>query len=105
MLYEVITKTMAAEFGLKLTSYNMFKGNAFDVEDFKSTLQRVMDEQGRVLVIINDPCHNPSGYTMSGVEWDQVIDFVNELGKQGPVVILNDIVITSYSIHYTKLYE
>ena len=84
-------KTMAAEFGLGLTDYNLFKDGGFDLEDFKTTLNTVMDEQGKVLVIINDPCHNPTGYTMSGQEWDEVIEFVNELSNKGPVIILNDI--------------
>lgn len=90
-------KTMATEFGLSLTSYNMFKDNRFDIESFKDTLSTVMDEQQKVLVIINDPCHNPTGYTMSEAEWDQVIEFINVLSKKGPVVILNDIAYVDYS--------
>jgi len=89
-------KTMAAEFGINLTDYNMFKDGSFDTEDFKKTCSRVMKEQGKVLAILNDPCHNPTGYTMSGQEWDEVIEFVNELSKQGPVVILNDIAYVDY---------
>ncbi|MCK5388122.1 MAG: aminotransferase class I/II-fold pyridoxal phosphate-dependent enzyme, partial [Candidatus Izimaplasma sp.] len=57
----------------------------------------VMDKQKRVLVIINDPCHNPSGYTMTSNEWDQIISFVNELSKKGPVIILNDIAYVDYT--------
>lgn len=90
-------KTMALECNLSLTDYNMFKGNGFDIEDFKSTLTSVMKKQGRVLAIINDPCHNPSGYTMTGNEWDQVIEFINKLSKQGPVIILNDIAYADYT--------
>ena len=90
-------KTMAAEFDIKLTDYNMFKDGHFDVKDFKDTLTRVMKDQGKVLVIINDPCHNPTGYTMSGQEWDEVIEFTNELSKEGPVVILNDIAYVDFN--------
>lgn len=90
-------KTMAAEFGLTLTDYNLFKDNAFDITDFKLTLTNVMEQQGKVLVIINDPCHNPTGYTMTGNEWDQVIEFVNELSNKGPVIILNDIAYVDFN--------
>jgi len=90
-------KTMAAEFDLGLVSYNMFKDGAFDVEDFKKTLTEVMEKQGKVLVILNDPCHNPTGYTMSGHEWDQVIEFTNELSDKGPVVLLNDIAYVDFN--------
>ena len=84
-------KTMAYEHGLKLTDYNLFHDDAFDIEDFKKTLERVMDEEGKVLAILNDPCHNPTGYTMTEDEWDQVLEFVNMLSKKGPVVIIHDI--------------
>ena len=90
-------KTMAAEFGLTLTDYNMFKDGAFDLVDFKKTLSEVMEQQSKVLVIINDPCHNPTGYTMTEQEWDEVLEFVNELSKQGPVVILNDIAYVDFN--------
>ena len=90
-------KTMANEFGVTLTDYNLFKDGAFDIEDFKATLTQVMKNQGKVLVIINDPCHNPTGYTMTPTEWDMVIDFVNELSSEGPVVILNDIAYVDFN--------
>jgi aspartate aminotransferase/aromatic-amino-acid transaminase len=89
-------KTMAGEFGLNLKSYNLFKDSAFDIEDFKSVLTDVMSTEGKVFVIINDPCHNPTGYTMSEGEWDEVISFVNALSTQGPVIILNDIAYVDY---------
>jgi len=90
--------TMAAEFGLNITSYNMFKGNSFDIEDFKTVLTDIMNKEGKVLVIINDPCHNPTGYTLSEDEWDDIIEFSNLLSKQGPVIILNDIAYVDYNI-------
>ena len=94
-------KTMATEFGLKLASYNLFKDSVFDIEDFKMTLERVMKDEGKALVIINDPCHNPTGYTMSGEEWNQVISFVNDLSERGPVVILNDIAYVDFCTNPT----
>lgn len=90
-------KTMAKEFNLGLVSYNLFKDGKFDLEDFKNTLTTVMGKEKKVFVIINDPCHNPTGYTMSPTEWDDVIKFVNELSLKGPVVILNDIAYVDYS--------
>lgn len=92
-------KTMAGEFGLKLKSYNLFKDGVFDLEDFKSVLTDVMKSEGKVFVIINDPCHNPTGYTMTEEEWDGVIEFVNSLSDQGPVILLNDIAYVDYSLN------
>lgn len=90
-------KTMAQEFGLTLTKYSMFDDNHFDLVGFKQTLSNVMNDQGKVLVIINDPCHNPSGYTLTDAEWDEIITFSNELSQKGPVVILNDIAYVDFN--------
>lgn len=91
-------KTMATECDLTLTDYNMFKDGEFDLADFKKTLNKVMDDQGKVLVIINDPCHNPTGYTLRPDEWDDIIDILNTLGEKGPVVLLNDIAYIDYAV-------
>jgi len=90
-------KTMALECGLTLTDYNMFLNDSFDLESFKKTLNDIMEKQGKVLVIINDPCHNPTGYTLSELEWDKILAFVNDLSEKGPVVILNDIAYVDYN--------
>lgn len=90
-------KTMAHEFGITLSDYNMFKDGHFDIDDFEKSMTSVMEKQGKVLVIINDPCHNPTGYTLLPEEWDKIIHFVNDLSKQGPVIILNDIAYIDYS--------
>ncbi len=90
-------KTMASEANITLTDYNMFSGNVFDIRDFKKTLTEVMKKQGKVLAIINDPCHNPSGYTLKSDEWDNILAFINELSKKGPVVILHDIAYVDYN--------
>lgn len=90
-------KTMAAENDLTLSDYNMFANGEFDLVDFEKTLNKVMDAQGKVLVIINDPCHNPTGYTLRPDEWDDIIDIVNKLSKKGPTIILNDIAYVDYN--------
>lgn len=89
-------KTMANEFELNIAKYNLFKNNGFDLEDFKETLNKIMDKEGKVLTIINDPCHNPTGYTMTSVEWDKLLSFLDKLSLKGPVVVINDIAYVDY---------
>lgn len=88
---------MAAQARLKTASYAMFDGDHFNFASFESVCRQVMSEQGRLLAVINDPCHNPTGYSMSLTEWRQIVHFLNELSKQGPCVILNDIAYIDYS--------
>ena len=88
---------MAAQAGLKTVSYSLFEGNRFNLDSFKNTCREVMEKQHRVLAVINDPCHNPTGYSLTVAEWEEIIDFFNELSTQGPCVILNDIAYIDYS--------
>ncbi len=94
-------KTMANEFGFNLTKYNLFKNNGFDLNSFKETLETIMLKEGKVLAIINDPCHNPTGYTMTSDEWDELLSFLDELSRKGPVVIINDIAYVDYCVNPT----
>ncbi len=82
---------------LKTASYAMFDGDHFNIASLEAVCRRVMNEQGRLLVVVNDPCHNPTGYSMDQNEWRQLVDLLNELSKQGPCVILNDIAYIDYS--------
>ena len=55
-------KSMATIANCKVQAYQMFDGDAFNITSFKETCREVMARQGKVLAIINDPCHNPTGY-------------------------------------------
>lgn len=90
-------KSMATIANCDVKAYQMFDGDAFHLDSFKEVCNEVMDKQGKVLVIINDPCHNPTGYSMTLEEWEAVIAFTNELSSKGPVIILDDIAYIDYS--------
>lgn len=90
-------KLMATMANLNVQTYSMFDGNNFNLESFKATCTKVMQQQGKVLAILNDPCHNPTGYSLSSDEWKQLTDIINELSKEGPFVLLNDIAYIDFS--------
>ena len=95
-------KSMATIANCKVQAYQMFDGDTFNITSFKETCCEVMARQGKVLAIINDPCHNPTGYSMTVEEWNQVIDFCNELSNEGPVIILDDIAYIDYSYNLER---
>lgn len=82
---------MAQMNGLKTLPYSLFKDGHFDLDSFKEACQSVMKTQKRIVAIINDPCHNPTGYSLSLDEWKSVVDFLNECSRTHPVILLNDI--------------
>lgn len=80
-------------------TYKLFnEEGTFNVEDLKNKMLESKKNQGRVLVVINDPCHNPTGYTMTDKEWDMVIDLMNEISKDHtPVILLHDMAYIDYA--------
>ena len=88
-------------------TYKLFNENGgFNVDDLKNCMLKLKEEQGRILLVINDPCHNPTGYSMTSDEWNKVIDLINEISADGtPVILLHDMAYIDYSksgFEYTR---
>lgn len=75
-------QTISEEAGRKLKTFKLFsdEGN-FNVVDFKEKFKEILDKQDRVMAIINTPAQNPTGYSVSDEEWDEILDFVKEEAK------------------------
>lgn len=82
---------MAQMNNLSVKTYALFEEDHFNLASFKETCEQVMKEQDKLVIVINDPCHNPTGYSLSSQEWKDVIAFLNECSKTHKVVLLNDI--------------
>lgn len=60
---------MASMDNLKTKSYALFDGDHFNIASLKETCEEVMKTQNKLVIVINDPCHNPTGYSLSQQEW------------------------------------
>lgn len=96
--------TMAKNRCLKLKEYEMFNDDCFNIEAIKTAISEVAKYQKRVVILINDPVHNPSGYTISKSDWKEILTFVGSLDNE--VIILNDIAYIdfSYDLHSSRDY-
>lgn len=89
--------TMAEHHNFKYAMYPLFKNDQFDLEGFKQTILKVASQQDKVMIILNSPCHNPTGYSLTNNEWKHIFDFINELSKTKKVILLNDIAYIDYA--------
>ena len=96
---------MAQMNNLKTAHYQLFEGDHFNLDSFKKTVKDVMAVQNKLVIVINDPCHNPTGYSMSRREWEEVVGFLNECSVTHPVVLLNDIAYIDYAYGQDKAKE
>ncbi len=90
-------KVMAKQNGLKLASYPVFVDGKLSVEGIKEKASEMMELQHKVAIVINDPCQNPLGTSLGTELWKDLIAHLNELSKQGPVMIINDIAYIDYA--------
>lgn len=79
-------------------TYNMFnKDGDFDLVDLKKKCLELKKSQERVVLIINDPCQNPTGYSMKYTEWMELVEMINDISRDGtPFVLLYDMAYIDY---------
>jgi aspartate/tyrosine/aromatic aminotransferase len=93
-------KTLADEADRKLVTFRMFDEHGrLDVVDFEAKLAGLVEGEGRALVFLNSPCHNPTGYSFDDAEWDAVAAAVGRVADRGrgPVTILLDVAYARYA--------
>ena len=90
-------KLMVHENNMNAVYYDNFDGDHFNFASLKKAVDSVKDKQDRVVIVLNDPCQNPTGYSLSNDEWKQLVDYLNEVGKTNSVILMNDIAYFDYS--------
>lgn len=90
-------KTLADESERQLSTFRMFDENGrLDAVDFERKLRGVLDAQGRALIFLNSPCHNPTGYSFDDDEWRAVTEVVARESERGPIALLLDVAYARY---------
>lgn len=78
-----------------MRSFNMFTpDNKFDVAAMEEAMEALMKKQKSVIVVLNFPAHNPTGYTPSKQEAEEIYDMVEKLAQKNPdkkIILLFDV--------------
>lgn len=84
-------QTLADEQERALRTFPMFASReALDLGALDAALGDLLRSQERALLILNDPCHNPCGYSMSAADWRGVSEVVAAHARRAPVTVLLD---------------
>lgn len=90
--------TLAAENGMAVaTAPWPAPGRPLDAEAWHGALQQLMKAQGRVLLWLNDPCHNPTGRSLSPGDRAVLAGLLREAAARGPVTLLLDFAYLDYT--------
>jgi aromatic-amino-acid transaminase len=98
-------QTLADEADRKVETFSMFDAQGgFDVAALDAAVGAQLEKQGRVLLFLNDPCHNPTGYSMTEAEWRGVAACLAKHAERGPVTLLLDVAYSAYAATDPRAY-
>ncbi len=82
-------KTIAQEQGRDITTYTLFdeEGN-FNITSFEAKVKELLATQESLVIFLNTPAHNPTGYSLSDDDWNKVVDVLNTAATGDKKVIL-----------------
>lgn len=90
--------TLASENGVALATVPWpAVGEGLDLGAWEAVLRRLMAAQGRVLIWLNDPCHNPTGRSLAPADRAALLDLLRDLSDAGPVTLLLDAAYLDYT--------
>jgi len=95
----------ALEANIELKTFLMYDDQyKFNLESFKEEAFKLAKEQGRLVLLLNDPCNNPTGLCMTMDDWRFVIKTLNEINNTDvPVVLIHDIAYIDYQMVPSEL--
>ena len=72
-------------------------GAALDVDAWRAKAEDILRTQGRLLIWLNDPCHNPTGRSLSSADRHALLQVLREVSALGPVTLLLDLAYLDYT--------
>ena len=70
---------------------------AIDIDAWSALAEEILRAQGRVVLWLNDPCHNPTGRSLSTANRHALMQMLRELAIVGPVTLLLDFAYLDYA--------
>ena len=78
--YNVICR----ELGVNLDTFTLFDDKlAFNLAAFESKLAEILGKQDSILIILNTPAHNPTGFSLSEGDWENVLTALKKHAAAG----------------------
>ena len=70
---------MAKEAYIKSDTYRLFnEDDEFDINDLTKKVNELKDKQSKIMILINDPCENPTGFCMKEKDYDALINIAKD---------------------------
>ncbi len=93
-------KTLAEENLRKLTSFSIFDSRKnFNLHSLEMKMNELLGRQDSLVILLNSPAQNPTGFALSDEEWGQVIELIKKaaLDSSKKITLLCDIAYIDYA--------
>lgn len=77
-----------------IIEYNLIKDNHFDLNNLNEILSKTTEKE--IMILLNDPAHNPTGYNMRKDEYEKLILILNK-NKHLKISVLIDLAYIDFS--------
>ena len=82
------------ETGKNLVTFPLFDAGYknFNISAFSDRVEEILEMQNSLLIILNTPAHNPTGYALSDDEWEKVLNVIRiNAAKGNKITLLVDV--------------
>ncbi|MEG1584010.1 MAG: aminotransferase class I/II-fold pyridoxal phosphate-dependent enzyme [Anaerovorax sp.] len=86
--------TIAQEIERTIATYTLFdEDGKFNIASFDRKVKELLEKQDGLVIILNTPAHNPTGYTLTDNDWDLALNSIKEATADGKkkVTLLVDV--------------
>ena len=81
--------TIAAEIGRKLETFTLFNADdRFNIRSFEEKVNHLIGKQESLVILLNTPAHNPTGYSLTLDDWKAVLQVLEEAAVSGKTIAL-----------------
>lgn len=91
-------KGIADEQGRGIETFEMFNDRGeFNLADFDYKVKKLLRIQDRLMIILNTPANNPTGYSLSDDDWRGVMNTLNEAPQEKKIALFIDAAYIDYA--------
>ncbi len=92
--------TIAQDIERSITTYTLFdEEGKFNVSSFKRKVNELLSKQSGLVIILNTPAHNPTGYSFTLEDWQKIITVIKGAVYDGSkkITLLVDVAYLDYA--------
>ena len=94
---------IASSYHLNFKEYSLFDDELkFNIKGIISLVDTLIKEGKHVTLVINDPCHNPTGYSMNENEWNQLSSYITNNLKKDDMSLIIDCAYLDFAVETNK---